>query len=75
MRFISLMRPITLDRLRREAVDLPVWGVILSAIEETVVETGGAALPELDLLRDDAVAAPERGRGDLAFGELLADRT
>ena len=56
---------------RREAVDLP--STVAAAVEETVVESGGAALPELDLLRDDAVAAPKGGQGDLAFGELLAD--
>src|SRR5689334_4828336 len=56
--------------LRREALDHPA--LALAAIAEAVVQPAGAALPELDPLRHDAVAAPVVGEGDRSVAvELL----
>src|SRR4029450_4887898 len=48
----------------REPLDLP--GVGGASVAEAVVEAVGAALPELDDLVGQAVAAPETGQGELA---------
>src|SRR5688500_5370190 len=50
-----------------EALDHP--GVAGAAVAEAVVEAVGAALPELDHLGGEAVAAPEVGQGELAVRE------
>src|SRR5581483_3010274 len=39
-------------------------------VEKTVVQAVGTALPELDFLRNNAVAAPPGGERDLAVGEF-----
>src|SRR5215218_11119571 len=51
-----------------QSLDLPA--VAGAAVAEAVVETAGAALPELDDLVGQAVAAPEVGQGDLAVGRV-----
>jgi hypothetical protein len=53
----------------RESFDIP--GIARAPVEEAVVQAGGAALPELDHLRDHPIAAPERGQGDLSVGEFF----
>src|SRR5437867_4288523 len=54
-----------LASLGRKPLDLP--GRPVSHIEQTVVQPVGAALPELDLARRDAIAAPvRRSRGRIA---------
>src|SRR5215207_1100329 len=54
--------------LRRQTLDDP--GFALTAVAEPVVEPAGASLPELDPLRDYAVATPEVGPRDRVVAEL-----
>lgn len=61
--FQQNMRPITkhfypMKKLRRHSLNLPAVGFI-PLVEEAVVETVVAGLPELQSERFDAVAAPE----------------
>ena len=42
-------------------------------VEKTIVNAGGAALPELDGFRHHAEAAPEGGQGDFPVFEFFAD--
>ncbi len=58
-----------LTDLRREAFDGPVV-VVGFRIQESVVDSVAAALPEFDSLGLDSVAAPERGEGDIAVFEF-----
>ena len=51
-----------------EAVDEPMIAVAM--IAEAVVQPAGAALPELEGVRLDAIAAPPRGNRNVASGEL-----
>ena len=46
------------SRLRRQAVDLPVT-VGLQGVLQSVVEAVGAAVPELEAIGMETVAAPE----------------
>ena len=47
---------------RPQPLDLPA--IPIAAVAQAVVQAAAAALPEFDLLRDHAVAAPEVGDGD-----------
>ena len=51
-------------------MDLPA-AVVLAGVQEAVVDAVFSALPELDGLRNDSVAAPERRRGDFFVGKFL----
>lgn len=46
------------ENLRRQALDAPA-AVVLAAIEEGIMQTMRAALPELDLVGHHAIATPE----------------
>src|SRR6185503_12096142 len=59
-------------RLGREAFDDPVLG-LAQAVDKPIMQAVGAALPELDLERDDAIAAPVWGAGDLALAVGVFD--
>ena len=52
----------------RQPRDLPF--IALKGINEAVVESIRPALPELEMLGDQAISTPVRGPGDLAFGML-----
>src|SRR5256884_7833370 len=58
----STMASRELASLGRKPLDPPgtVHGLACARIEQTVVQPVGAALPELDLARQDAIAAPVR---------------
>ena len=45
--------------------------VVGAQVTEAIVEAGGAALPELDPVGADAIAAPEVGERDVTAGVLL----
>ncbi len=57
------------QKLRGQSLDGP--GIVrLPGIEEPVVQSMRAALPEFECAGLDSIAAPERGQGDLAAGKL-----
>ena len=56
---------------RCEPSDLPV--PLFQAVFKAIMETVGATLPELDNLRNDAIATPEIRQGYLALLELAFD--
>lgn len=56
----------------RQAFDVPLF-VRQAGVEETVVESGRAALPKFDGGWFDAITAPEGWEGDFAVVEFAAD--
>ena len=55
----------------REALDRPP--VLDASVAQPIMHPVGAALPELDHVRADPVAAPERWRGNVGAGESFLD--
>ena len=46
--------------LRRQPLDRPA-AIVLLRVLEAIVQSIRAALPEFDLIRDNAITTPERG--------------